>query len=375
MMKKQNKIISRIVLILLVIAGCLSNRSIFAENSSVTISTGVDDVIEDKLQFDFYEIADIVWDGKANEDGTPKQTTFRLKVNEDLSASLVGSSFDDLDVGVDKETGNLWSGQTYLELAALGHEAAGIVFGDDYNGTATTTDAGTACSLVSGKLYLAIARSDKTPIDSTDDYLIVEGDEYHSFAYSYDHKYIFEPYLVFVYDSEMSVEFEDTKEMLNGDVVVKYTEEPRYGRAEIIKFVKVYGGEKTDTDILFSVKGYSDESCDDEYLVYDKLIPLHINKAGTYDPIVLEDIPVGTYVIVTEIYSGASYKLITPNDDGETQVITPYVPDEEDYEPNGPQVWHFTNTYNDKSKQGYGVVNTFTYNDGEWDYHNDLPED
>ena len=63
-MKRRKKIITGVLLISLIVTGCLSFRSIFAEGPKLTFSfTPVSDKenISD-LVVDLYEIADIEWD-------------------------------------------------------------------------------------------------------------------------------------------------------------------------------------------------------------------------------------------------------------------------------------------------------------------------
>ena len=70
------------------------------------------------------------------------------------------------------------------------------------------------------------------------------------------------------------------------------------------------------------------------------------------------DIPAGAEVIVTEIYSGASYTLTSE----ESKTVTILADGEE----GAPVAVDFSNTYDERLNGGNGVVNHFSYEDGEW---------
>ena len=90
-MKRKMKFITKITMVLLMVIGCLSYRSVFAEEGKLnfSIDSTVADSIEGDLVVDLYRIADIVWDGTNKE-----QTTYLLHTAE-------GSAFkDDLAMSV-----------------------------------------------------------------------------------------------------------------------------------------------------------------------------------------------------------------------------------------------------------------------------------
>ena len=87
------------------------------------------------------------------------------------------------------------------------------------------------------------------------------------------------------------------------------------------------------------------------------------NGAGS-DALTIPELPAGAKVTVTEVYSGASYKLISAND----QKTTIIAKEEE----GAPVSVSFTNAYNGGQNGGSGVVNHF-YKDGETvNWKNDL---
>ena len=74
---------------------------------------------------------------------------------------------------------------------------------------------------------------------------------------------------------------------------------------------------------------------------------------------------VNTYVVVTEEYAGASYVLYNwelPD----SSIITP-IEEDDDGNPIA-QTWKFWNKLDDKRKKGYGIKNTFTKGEENWNY-------
>ena len=358
-MKRKTKFIFDISMVLLMVIGCLSYRSVHADNDTVNfkIDSGIAGSIEGGLVVDLYYIADIEWDGSS------EQTTYRLKTEED---SPFKETFDGLDVGVDKEQrdidpdyNQIRGGQDLFELA---NTAAGIIFGEDPK-TITSTYAKVPVNTdktVSEGLYLAILRSGTYEEDDTDHYLEMEDDKYGSFAPSYDTEYVFSPYLVFVKSGNASAIAMDETDEEGGLVMLKYETRDRLGLLEIIKHVTL-GGQKAT--VVFRVLAYENKTAyeDGAEPFYEKVLALDIENAGEYrdDSLVLDDIPVGSYVIVREEYAGASYELYRTVPEN-PMTITPIEEDEEG-EPIA-QTWQFYNRLNDKNKKGYGVVNTVDEN-------------
>ncbi len=352
-MKRKMKFITKIIMVLLMVVGCLSYRSVFADDDKlkITVDTSVTEAIAKEgnggLVVDLYKVADIIWDGN------PSKATYVLKTDADSPFK----EFNDLDVGV-KETGGISDD----EVKKLANKAAGIVFGSDPKidpvGEPLPVNEEHA---VNTGLYLAIVRSTKmnkkdiTAAD-TDEYLVSEDGAYYSFANSHDKEYDFDPYLVFVRgDNTNPVNLDEKGE--DGELVMlKYTEKDRFGLMEIVKHVTLGGQPAT---VVFRVVGYESEDAfkAGEDPIYEKVLSIGINEAGEYhdDTLLLDDILVNTYVVVTEEYAGASYvlyKTVTPD----SSIITPV---EEDDEGNPiPQTWEFYNKLDDKRKKGYGIRNT-----------------
>ena len=92
---------------------------------------------------------------------------------------------------------------------------------------------------------------------------------------------------------------------------------------------------------------------------------LTFNAAGS-DSVTIEKIPAGSTVTVTEVYSGASYKLTSENIVKATIVAN----DEKEAGQAGETaVVSFTNEHDGRTNGGYGVKNNFKLNEyGQYDY-------
>lgn len=362
---KKTKFITGLILLLMLITGLSSGKTIYADTSKVkfTISLESGQSIEGGLVLDLYKVADIVWDGS-----NQTQTTYLLSTTD----TSPFKAFNGKNVGINKDTGKPWDNT--LDLDKMAVDAAKIVFKEPKMTADLSANVGTENSLNTG-MYLAIARSGNVQQSDTANYL--NGD-FTSFAYSRDKTYTFKPLLVFVYGD--NAEAIDLSKKDNDNVLIKYSVDVRYGQLNVAKIVSVYGGRKTNTKLYISVKGY-DKS---DKLIYKKNFAIEINKVGPYDPIELKDIPVGTKVVVTEEYPGASYEFVsavytgtsTGTVSGQTVTVAEITP----VDNTKIQTVTFTNKYNNIPITGYGVKNTMTYTEtevegttkGSWDICNDL---
>ena len=100
-------------------------------------------------------------------------------------------------------------------------------------------------------------------------------------------------------------------------------------------------------------------------LVYDNICEITIPANESSKEVIIEDkIPVGAVVEVTEVYDGSRYEIkgsrivITGDATGATLVINSSDTD--------PATIEFTNDNDGSPKEGYGILNTFTYNGSEW---------
>lgn len=186
---------------------------------------------------------------------------------------------------------------------------------------------------------------------------LVDAQQVLSDYYQYD----FTPYLIslpnnYYYDTGDDTWVYD----LTGDnaVGLKPAKTDRFGDLLIKKIVQVYNGTNPDGTFVFQVEGTkTDIDTGETKVVYSDVVSMTFKNAGT-DSILIEDIPAGAVVTVTEIYSGASYKLIS--DPSKTVTILA------DGEDGAPVEVEFINTHDDTNDGGHGVVNHFSYENGEW---------
>lgn len=128
--------------------------------------------------------------------------------------------------------------------------------------------------------------------------------------------------------------------------------ERRTGKLIIRKTVERYADMDGSADFVFLV-----ESRDtDGKLLYSNVVAIRHQDAGTQEA-VLTDVPAGLTVTVTEIYSGASYTLVSEP----SQAVTVTAQDTGQ----DPAAVEFVNTWNGKLTQDTAAVNRFTYAQGE----------
>lgn len=180
-------------------------------------------------------------------------------------------------------------------------------------------------------------------------------------ALSDNYEFLFEPQLITLptkmdgEEQSYNTAYGEWSETLN--ITAKPDWKPRNGDLKIRKVVN--NGEYAGTKATFAyrvVAHYKDK------LVYDNICEITIpNK----DEVIIEDkIPVGAVVEVTEVYDGSRYEIkgsrivITGDATGATLVIN-----SSDTE---PATIEFTNDNDGSPKEGYGILNTFTYNGSEW---------
>lgn len=160
--------------------------------------------------------------------------------------------------------------------------------------------------------------------------------------------YRFNPYLISVPDN-LYYQTGDTKDdewIYDVTTSLKPEQSPRYGRLEIVKTLQDYNTSLGNVTFVFQVEGKDA----DGNVVYSNVASTTFGAAGTKTA-VLEQIPVGAELTVTEVYSGASYKLTSD------EVKTGTMAADETL-----QV-EFSNTYDDELKPGYGVTNHFSYDE------------
>ena len=189
-------------------------------------------------------------------------------------------------------------------------------------------------------------------------------------AYSDDYEFLFEPQMITVptrVDDNGNQQYNTaygTKWSNELNIVAKPDWKPRNGDLKIKKVINNtvdnvgYAGTKA-TFAYRVVAHYKNK------LVYDNICEITIPANESSKEVIIEDkIPVGAVVEVTEVYDGSRYEIkgsrivITGDATGATLVINSSDTD--------PATIEFTNDNDGSPKEGYGILNTFTYNGSEW---------
>lgn len=142
----------------------------------------------------------------------------------------------------------------------------------------------------------------------------------------------------------------------DADVSVKPEIEKRLGSIEIVKDLLSYE-ESHDAFFLFQCEGY----LDGEH-VYSNLVSMRFSDYGE-QRVRLDNIPVGTEVTVTEVYSTPGYgQVSTSPSDGKITVSSDEV-----------LSVRFENDYDGTRDKGGGIMNNFDYDleRGEWSWTQD----
>lgn len=143
---------------------------------------------------------------------------------------------------------------------------------------------------------------------------------------------------------------------LTGDhaIGLKPEKSDLYGDLIINKTLEVFNATNEGANFVFQVEATkTDVDTEEVRVVYSNVVSMTFDGTGT-DSVKIEKIPAGADVVVTEVYSGANYELTT-DAEASTIIIA-----------NSEVEVDFSNTHNGGQNGGTGLVNTFTYNDGEW---------
>ena len=309
-MKETNRrLMISLVTLFVLVTGFLSFKRIDADDCTLTYSTDISDVTdvaENKgLVVDLYQIASFTQNGDSFE-FNPGEEFKSLFINE---PDFMNMDSDQLD-----------------EFA---NSCSKIVF----NGSFTPVKAkiGPNNTLSSDTLYLAIVRNDNT---DKENYLKIEGDKYSSVFSTNKNSYYFKPLLVFTQGADLQVDLNKyTKQ--NGELVIE-------------KVLKTYAGKPVT--FVFEV----DLIKDNQEVQFD-VVSLTFDRYGVKQTIV-KNIPVGSTVKVKEIYAGSAYKV---SGDSSIEKIIQCSSDKKDESGYIETKATFENDFNNDSKKGYGVLNTF----------------
>lgn len=135
------------------------------------------------------------------------------------------------------------------------------------------------------------------------------------------------------------------------EVTLKPARAPRYGDIKIVKTLTSYNGSMGEVTFVFDVTAADPESGE---ILYSNVVSASFSAVGTKE-ILVEHLPAGAEVTVTEVYSGANCQ-ITASEEG------PKIVEAKGLEGNTePVTFRFTNAYDEEAKNGYGVENRFRY--------------
>lgn len=235
------------------------------------------------------------------------------------------------------------------EWKALSQKAAAIALN---GGTPTVKDqpvSETAENLECG-LYLAVARG-----KDIEDYVVTSQDEagnasMATIARSTEYIYTIAPALISLPAKEADVDGTihtagDGDWIYDMTAVLKLERNLRYGSLEITKTLSSFET-KDPATFVFAVEAKLGEQT-----VYSDVVSMSFTAPGQKKTLI-EKIPVGAVVTVTEVYSGAVY---TPEiTEGQTAVI----------EADSIANVSFVNHYNETNKGGGAIINQFDYKAG-----------
>lgn len=192
---------------------------------------------------------------------------------------------------------------------------------------------------------------------STGLYLIVPAESYND---DYSVKYKFTPYLTALPSSEYTLTGTGSDEWnYNTTVGLKMESEQQFGRLTIRKTLSDYNESLGQTTFVFRVEGRDAN----DVLVYSNVVSTTHTGAGE-KTVVLDQIPTGLRVTVTEEYSGASYEI-----DGDDTKTADIISDAAVEAGAGNEASvSFTNRYDGGNRGGYGVTNQFDKNGENWEW-------
>lgn len=342
----------------------------YKDSCSLTVETPKDvegaegmaaDLLEANIVLDVYKLADA--------EGTPGSDGYTFKFN--IGYEKLVERY--------KELSAEHSNESWKQLA---EEAAQIALGDPGMSPTKKSEPGKEINLGDKidlddggwGLYLVIPRGGD--IDGRN-YITKVKDEENvewtaTMAYSKEYVYYFSPMLISVpYKEGGSTAWGKLDENGNSlvynawipdpEIALKPTQGPRYGSLDIVKELLSYKkGSEAAFVFRVEVKTGSETYTRDVSIVFND------DTGPGKRHVLLDDLPIGADVTVTEIYSGATYKLKSQS----PQKVTIGI--------DKTETVTFVNDYDGKRRDGGSITNHFTYQDGKWvleqivDNHSDL---
>lgn len=287
------------------------------------------------LVFDLYKVADIAPAGSQN--GYFAVTSDFQDISDNIE------KLNNMDSLADDSTAAYAS--EYRDLAQL---AIRLVKDSDsaIAPTVPGTKVDSVASSLNAGLYLVLVHTD----DSVD-YFIENDGVFSTVANTGTHEFMFLPELVSVPGRSDGVS-NNTANRVPWQYDVTATLKPEwrslYGSLEIVKSIDVYEMDKPAT-FVFQVEG-----TDDYGNVYSNTASIVFD--GISSPrVVIDKIPAGMTVVITEVYSGASYSLASSAEQTQTIVVDETVSVD------------FSNAYNGSGNSGGSITNSFFFNSGDED--------
>lgn len=135
------------------------------------------------------------------------------------------------------------------------------------------------------------------------------------------------------------------------EIVLKmqWEENRQYGSLKIVKLLEGYDGSHGPAVFVFDVEAWLDGKN-----VYSDVVTIVFDRPGE-KKLLVEGIPVGARVTVTEVYSGSCYSLVTEQNKTVTIGAMEDIPEVS-----------FTNRRDDRPNGGHGITNHFKYGTDGW---------
>lgn len=259
-------------------------------------------------------------------------------------------SYDTYKLVAEGRYSSLDLGQTDNEgWQALAQQAAELALkpdGTETPDTPQTVQSGGSFSGLDGGLYLVIARG----TGLTDYISTIDGGQLVTKAYSGNKCYTYLPELVALPSTAaelngQTVTTDSGEWTYNLTATLKPEESERYATLDLVKRLTGYE-ENTPATFVFQVDVYDKQG---GTLIDSNVVAIDFDNAGEKSLHIADRIPIGAYVVVTEIYTGNFYK-----PQGETS-------QEFEMKEPGAQVT-FVNDYNDSPPgDGGSIVNHFEF--------------
>ena len=169
--------------------------------------------------------------------------------------------------------------------------------------------------------------------------------------------YNFKPYLISLPNNYYGTDNASKDEWVyNLELSLKAERVDRYGDLKIVKELDTYNETTKGATFVFQIEAVkTDVDSNKDHVVYSDVVAVSFEKPGV-ESVIIEDIPAGAKVTVTEIYAGSNYKL----ESAESLNVTIVADDDTDTD-DETQVVTFKNTSDGSLEGGCCIVNTYTY--------------